>query len=89
MRRFVTIFCAALIAASSIHAAAAAGHHHTREASRESVMVNDRYRNSNNQQPAIPMSAARAVSFLARANEKQGQASLSCASTRSLAPNRG
>jgi hypothetical protein len=39
--------------------------------------------------PAIPMSAARAVSFLAHANEKQGQAngnSNRCASARSLTP---
>jgi hypothetical protein len=39
--------------------------------------------------PAIPMSAARAVSFLAHANEKQAQAngnSNRCASARSLTP---
>jgi hypothetical protein len=41
--------------------------------------------------PAIPMSAARAVFFLAHANEKQGQAignSNRCASARSMTPNR-
>jgi len=41
--------------------------------------------------PAIPMSAARAVFFPAHANEKQGQTngnSNRCASARSMTPNR-
>jgi hypothetical protein len=50
-KTLVTILCSALIAASSIQAATAAEHHHARKASRKSVMVNDRYRNSNNEQP--------------------------------------
>jgi Ni/Co efflux regulator RcnB len=49
-KTLVTILCSALIAASSIQAAAAA-EHHTRKASRKPVMVNDQYRNSNNEQP--------------------------------------
>jgi len=50
-KTLVTILCSALIAASSIQAATAAEHHHARKASRKSVMVNDQYRNSNNEQP--------------------------------------
>jgi hypothetical protein len=50
-KTLVTILCSALIAASSIQAVAAAAHHHTRKASRKPVVVNDQYRNSNNEQP--------------------------------------
>jgi hypothetical protein len=50
-KTLVTILCSALIAASSIQASAAAEHHHTRKASRKPVMVNDQYRNSNNERP--------------------------------------
>jgi Ni/Co efflux regulator RcnB len=50
-KTLVTILCSALIAASSMQAAAAAEHHHTRKASRKPVMVNEQYRNSNNERP--------------------------------------
>jgi hypothetical protein len=50
-KTLVTLLCSALIAASSIEAAAAAKatHRHTRKASRKPVILNDQYRNSNNQ----------------------------------------
>jgi hypothetical protein len=50
-KTLVTIFCAALIAASSIQAATGAERHHIRRANRKAVMINDQHRNSNNEQP--------------------------------------
>jgi hypothetical protein len=50
-KTLVAILCSALIAASSIEAAAAAERHHTRNASHKPVIVNDRHRNSNSEQP--------------------------------------
>jgi hypothetical protein len=50
-KTLVTVLCSAMIAASSIQAADAAEHYHIRKASRKPVVVNDQYRNSNNEQP--------------------------------------
>src|ERR1700741_1490016 len=90
-KTLVTILCSALIAASSIQAAAAAAHHHPRKASRKPVVVNDQYRNSNNEQPRDSNVDGACGIFPGPCQCGQGQAygnSNRCASARSVPPNR-
>jgi hypothetical protein len=54
-KTLVTIFCSALIAASSIPVSAAAQHHHVeryhaRKTISRAAVVNEQFRNSNNEQ---------------------------------------
>jgi hypothetical protein len=49
-KTLVTIVCTALIVASSIQVAAAAQRHNARKTSHRPAMVNEQFRNSNNEQ---------------------------------------
>jgi hypothetical protein len=57
-KTLVTIFCSALIAASSIQVATAAQHHaerhHVRKTISRAAVVNEQFRNSNNEQLRDP-----------------------------------